>query len=146
MPGESCQVFGIKCSINAAWRRSFCHTIYILLLTNQLPEIKIDTLERKKHLYLPIFSFAIHLKWPGTPAGALPQQYFCRSTPLSLTPTYPAPIIGKYVDVESTVRMVVFPRSTIFSRVVRLYVSSPRILENCSIFHTIQFFFLISNL
>lgn len=91
------------------------------------------------------FSFAIHLKWPGTPAGALPQQYFCRSTPLSPTPTYPAPIIGKYVDVESTVRMVVFPRSTIFSRVVRLYVSSPRILENCSIFHTIQFFFLISN-
>lgn len=57
-------------------------------------------------------------------------------------PTYPAPIIGKYVDVESTVRMVVFPRSTIFSRVVRLYVSSPRILENYSIFHTIKFFFL----
>lgn len=74
MPGESCQVFGIKCSINAAWRRSFLHTIYILLLTNQLPEIKIDTLERKMHLYLPIFSFAIHLKWPGTPAGAPPNS------------------------------------------------------------------------
>lgn len=119
----------------------FTYYIYlIILLTNQLPEIKIDTLERKMHLYLPIFSFAIHLKRPGTPAGAPPTDFLAFHAPFP-NPTYPAPIIGKYVDVESTVRMVVFPRSTIFSRVVRLYVSSPRILENYSIFHTMKIFF-----
>jgi len=41
--------------------------------------------------------------------------------PLPLRSTHPAGLItGRYVEVESTVRMVVFPRSTIFSRVVRL--------------------------
>lgn len=88
MPGESCQVFGIKCSINAAWRRSFFHTIYILLLTNQLPDIKIDTLEKKNALVSAYFFFCNPFEVA---------RHACRSAPPTVFVPFYAPFANPHL-------------------------------------------------